>query len=444
MGPGGFGPPHMHGNNDKLKEPLPKSIKEVPRFLRNITRSFCYRLFYIFGLVWETRPWILFLMLFMAIFNGVMPVISAFITAALLNTLAEAYLGKVAFEAVMGLLILQFGYLFLNSLVGNINNVLTRISGELVVNHIQVKIMNKAKEIDLASFDQPEFYSKLENASREAGGRPIHILNSTFSVISTLISMISFIITLWAVSPAAPFIIILISIPSAIINFTYRKKNVMYMRFRSKDRRQLNYFSQLLTNKDMVKEVRMFGLSELFIGRYQEVFERYFKGLKKLFVGEGVWHIILTLLSSTVNCILFLYIAKGVCAGEIPVGNYSLYTGALNSISHGISGLISTTAIIYEGTLFIDNMIAFMKEKKTIVARLAEPRKLERHTGHTIVFENVSFRYPGTERDVIKNVSFTLRPGETAVLVGLNGAGKTTLINLLTRLYDPTEGRILL
>ena len=444
MGPGmGFGPPPSE-DMDKLKEPKPKNIREVPGYLSRLTGSFFSRLFYIFGLVWETRPWILFLMLFMAVFNGVMPVVSAYITALLLNTLVAAYNHTATFAAVMGYLVLQFAYLFASSLVTNVNTILMRISGELVVNHIQVKIMNKAKEVDLKSFDQPDFYSKLENASREAGNRPIQIMNSTFGILSELISMVSFIVILWAVSPAAPFIILLVSIPSAVINFCYRKKNVLYMRFRSKDRRQLNYYSQLMTNKDMVKEIRIFGLSDLFIGRYQSVFERYFKGLKKLYVGEGAWHIALTLVSSAVNCFLFLYIARGVCDGRLSIGDYSLYTGALRSIASGIAGLISTTASIYEGTLFIDNMIAFMNEKKTVVPRLAEPLKPARHTAHTIQFENVSFRYPGTERDVLKNITCTLRPGETAVLVGLNGAGKTTLIKLLTRLYDPTEGRILL
>ncbi len=442
MGPGGrFGPPRF---NDDLKEPKPKSIREVPRFLRNITVSFFSRLFYIFGLVWETGPWILFVMLFMAVFNGVMPVVQAKISAELLNKLTDAYVGKVAFEAVLGLLIINFSFIFANRLVTQVNSILTRIYGELVVNHIKVKIMHKAKEIDLRSYDDPEFYSKMENANREAGHRPIQILESTFSIVSSVISMVSFIVILWAVSPAAPLIIFVISIPSAIINFTYRKKNVNYMRFRSKDRRQMAYYSGIITNKDLVKEVRMYGLSDLFIGRYNEVFDHYFKGLRKLFIGEGVWHIVLTTVRCIVNCGLFLYIAKGVCDGVTPVGDYSLYTGALNSIANGIAGVISTTASIYEGTLFIDNMIAFMKEKKTVIPLLDVPRKPKRHEGHTIVFENVSFRYPGTERDVIKNIDMTLNPGDTAVLVGLNGAGKTTLIKLLTRLYDPTEGRILL
>lgn len=456
-----MGGPPPHDVLDKNRIPLPKSVKEVPNYLKKLLGSFFSRLFYIFGLVWETAPWILFVMIFMAIFNGIMPVISAYVTAEIINSLSAA-IGSIstvgmtvgeqfsamfeneACRTIAFWLVIQLACTFLNSVVSNIDTVLTRIYGEMVVNHIKIKIMNKAKEVDLASFDMPEFYEKLENANREAGNRPIQVLNATFSVVQALITMVSFIIILWAVSPAAPIIIAVLAIPSAIINFIYRKKNVMYIRHRSKDRRQLNYYSELITNKDMVKEVRMFGLSDLFIKRYGETFARYFKGLKKLFITEGIWHIVLTVLRAAANCALFAYIAIQVCNGTQAIGNYTLYVNALNSIASGVATLISTTATIYEGTLFIDNMIAFMKNERTVVPSLPEPLKVNRHTGHTVTFDHVSFRYPGTERDVIKDVCVTINPGDTVVLVGLNGAGKTTLIKLLTRLYDPTEGRILL
>ncbi|MHB1153286.1 MAG: hypothetical protein ACYCWE_14520 [Eubacteriales bacterium] len=137
-------------------------------------------------------------MLFMAVFNGIMPVAGAYITANLINSLVSAYNASIngitsEFNNVMVLLIFQFGYIFLNSFVHSINNILSRISGELVVNHVNIKIMNKAREIDLASFDRPEFYEKFENASREAGNRPIQIMNAAFSIMSTIISMVSFI-----------------------------------------------------------------------------------------------------------------------------------------------------------------------------------------------------------------------------------------------------------
>ena len=447
MGPM-MGPPPGEAA-DKLREPKPKNIREVPGYLSRLISKFFSRLFYIFALVWETRPWILFALLFIAIIQGFMPVIRSLVAANILNELTNIVvsLGKgeaVSFDATMKLLIIQFALIFATSIISNVETMVTRISGELVVNHVNVKIMKKAKTVDIASFDRPEFYEKLENASREAGNRPIQILRSSFSIMSTLISMISYIVILWAVSPFAPAIIILLSLPSAIISFAYRKKNFNYMRRNSKSRRELSYYSGLTTNKDMAKELRIFGLYDHFRERYQGIFKKYFKGLKNLFVKEGMLNIGIAIISAIVNCGLFLFIAHGVFEGTMQVGDYSLYTGALNSISSGMTSFISTMATIYEGTLFIDNLIAFIDEKQTVVPLLSAPRKVEHHVGHRIELRNVSFRYPGTERFVIKNFSATLEPGDTVVLVGLNGAGKTTLIKLITRLYDPTEGEILL
>ena len=173
-------------------------------------------------------------------------------------------------------------------------------------------------------------------------------------------------------------------------------------------------------------------------------FEKYFSGIKGLIKGEGFWSIGISLVTTLVNCALFFFIAYTVTMGEGKIGDYSLYTGALTSIASSVAVLVSTTSSIYEGTLFIDNMIVFMNEKSKITPTVEEPLSVERHKGHIIEFENVSFRYPGTKRDVLKNISFKIEQGDTVVLVGLNGAGKTTLLKLLTRLYDPTEGRVLL
>ena len=434
---------------EELKEPKPKSIKEVPRYVFNVVSKFFKRLFYIFGLVWETKPWILIFMVFIAIWNGVSPVINAFIGAGLLNALQDAYTAAVTtgedlFRAVVGLLILQFAFSFINNTIGRINNIVNNVAGELVVNHINIKIMNKAREVDLASFDDPEFYARFENAKREASMRPLSILSNNFSMISTIISMVSYLAILIAVAPLFPFLIIIFGIPAAIINFTYRKKSFWYVRFHSKERRQMDYYSDVMTDKDMVKEVRIFNLYGTFIDRYKTTFNKYFKGLKRLFIGEGAWNIGHNLVSTAVNCLLFLFIAKGAANGEYKIGDYNLYVSSLTAIAGCVSSLIAGSASIYEGTLFIDNLIRFMNEERHIISNLPEPRKVKRHVGHTIEFRHVSFSYPGTERKVLNDISFVLDPGDTCALVGVNGAGKTTLIKLLTRLYDPTEGEIFL
>ena len=442
-------PPFGRGPHDKVNDqyrvPKPKKIKDVPSYIKTIIGNFFQQLFYTFKLVWEAKHSVLFLMLFMSIFNGVTPVIGSLIGKEILNKLAEAYTGNLTtFTVISGLLIVQFAYMFVTNLIGSIYSVALRISGQVVSNHIKMTLMRKAKTIDVARYDSPEFYAKMENANREAGSRPIEMMRATFSIVSTIISAVSFIIILTAINPIAPVIIILISIPSTIINFVYRRKNVNFMFRRSKDRRQMDYYSQTIVNKDLVKEVRIFDLSDEFCDRYQSVFQRYFTGLKKLIFSEALWNIGATILTTAVNCILFIYLAHGVYEGAYEIGNYSLYTGALSSIASCVSGLISTTAGIYEGTLFINNVMTFMNEKPSILPSLETPREVQRHVGHKIEFRNVSFHYPGVERNVLKNINLVIEPGETVVIVGLNGAGKTTLIKLLTRLYDPTEGVILL
>jgi len=452
MGPGGprgfMGPPPS-AQNEKLKEPLPKSLREVPGYLKRVTVGFFSRLIYITRLVWEAKKSLMLIMIFMAVFNGVSPVISAFISSNLLNRVADVLsLSNPSFSiicsALLPAMLLQFGYMFLISLIGSLSNMITRVSSEVVTNYVKLKIMNKAKEIDIASFDMPDFYEKFENASREAGMRPIEVIRSSFNIISTLISALSFVAILASVAWFAPLIVILLSLPSAIITFWFRKKNFRYMRHHSKERRQMAYYSDMLVNKDMVKELRLFGLSDTFIFNYNKVFNRYFAGIKKLIFNENIWNIGISLVTTVVNCALFFFIAYTVTTGSGQIGDYSLYTGALTSIATCVATLVATTSSIYEGTLFIDNMIVFMNEKRRVVPSISPARKIERHIGHTIEFRNVCFSYPGTNREVLKNISFTVNPGDTVVLVGLNGAGKTTLLKLLTRLYDPTSGTILL
>ena len=423
----------------------PEGFRDLPRYLRELMVTFFTRLFYIFRLVWDTRKSLLFIMLFMAVFNGVTPVIGSLIAARLLNRLAEVYAGAaLAFSVISVLIIWQFAYTLLRSTISRVYSMITSISGELVANTVKIRIMEKAKETDLMKYDQPEFYAKLENASREAGSRPVQIMSSAFSVASTIISMISYIIVLFTVSKWAPLVIVLVSIPSAVITFVYRRKNVDYMFRRSRARREMEYYSSTLTNKDLVKEVKMFRLGDTLINKYQETFQDYFKGLRKLKTNECLWNIGSALLSSGAFCLIYIFLARGVYGGTMQVGSFSLYTGAITCIGDGVGSLIATVASIYEGTLFIDNLIAFMSEKPTIVPVIDKPRHVERGKGHLIEFCNVFFRYPGQDRDVLSGINLTVHPGETLSIVGLNGAGKTTLVKLMTRQYDPTGGVILL
>ena len=435
----------------------PNSISDIPRYLREIFGGFFGRMSYIVKLVWETGPWILIALSLISLLQGIIPIVSSYVSKYLLNalqlnfgkyeTISEFFLFSFSLDSVFFLLIFMFVLRILSSIIAQINSAVLRVSGENIVKCVKVRIMNKAKELDISAFDRPAFYEKLENANREAGHRPIQILNHTFTVISTLIKLISYVVIL-STAPGlwwASIVMVIVSIPSAIINFTYRRKNFFYMRWKSKERRQMNYFSDIMVNKDVAKEVRIFGLADSFIDKYIQVYKVYFAGIKRLVITENAWHVAIALISAITNCAFFAFIAFLVLSGKILIGDYSLYTDSLTSIATNVASLIGTSASIYEGTLFIDNLISFMDEKQSVIPLDEKaPEKVKHGQPHTIEFCNVSFSYPGTEKQVLKNINLKFNPGETVVLVGLNGAGKTTLIKLLTRLYDPTEGVILL
>ena len=432
----------------------PRSLREVPRYVKSLVSGFFKRLFYIVTLVREAAPGMLVAMIALCILDGILPVAGAFFSAELLNEVAlligKAQLGQISndvFVTLSPLLFLFAGffvYLLLKKLMSRLNTMVTNIAGELVVNHIKLKIISKAKTVDLASFDRPGFYEKLENANREAGMRPIQILHATFNVISACISATSFVVILAGLSPYAPLVILVAAFPGAAINYLYRRKSFYYIRRHSKERRQMTYYSEVMINKDMAKEVKLLGLGDTFIEKYKKVFKKYYDGLKKLILKEGVSQLLVGIASTVVSCALFIYVAYNVVYNGGRIGDYSLYTGALTSITGYVTTLLTATATIYEGTLFINNMIDFMKEEPTVVAKVENPITPKKGAPHKIEFRNVSFRYPGTERYVLKNISITFEPQDSVVLVGLNGAGKTTLIKLLTRLYDPTDGVILL
>ena len=445
-------PPRPRPQSDGLEKP--KRLSEYPSYAWKRVKGFCSRLFYIVTLVWESAPMMLLAMSALCLLDGVLPVVGAYISKDLINGIAdligESGSGSISediFRVMRPLLFLfvaYFIYLFLKKILARFNTMVTTISGELVVNHIKLKIINKAKTVDQSSFDRPSFYEKLENANREAGMRPIQILNATFNVISSMISAVSFVVVLATLSPWAPVVILCAAIPGAIVNYVYRNRNFRYIRRHSKERRAMSYYSEIMVNKDLAKEVKLLDLGDTFVKKYKAVFAKYYAGLRRLILREGVVQILVGLLSTAVMCLLFVFVAYNVIFGGGEIGDYSLYTGALTSISGYVTTLVTSTATIYEGTLFINNMIEFMNEEISVTSVLEAPAVPVKGGKHTLEFRNVSFSYPGTDRKVIDGINLKLEPEDTVVLVGLNGAGKTTLIKLMTRLYDPTEGEILL
>ena len=371
-------PPRRPTFNDGIEKP--KKLSEIPLYLIRKTKGFFSRLFYIFTLVWQSAPLVLVAMIVLCALDGILPVFGAYISSYLLNEIADLISDKSlglltdsAIEAMRPLIflfILNLVYLFMKKVLSKVSTMVTGIAGELVVNHIKLLLIGKAKTLDTRSFDDPLFYEKLENANREANMRPISILNATFSLISAIISAVSFVLVLASLNPIAPIIIMVAAMPSALVSLIYRNKNFRYIRWHSKERRQMQYYSGLMVNKDRVQEIKILGLADTFTAKYKAAFTQYYKGLKRLIVKEGVTQIVVGFITTVANCFLFIYIAYAVIFGDGKVGDYSLYSGALTSITTYVATLLTSTVTIYEGTLFIDNMIEFMKEKRAPSTRL--------------------------------------------------------------------------
>lgn len=429
----------------------PRSLSDVPSYIKKTFSGFFKRYAYIFRLVWESGPWILFLLMLVSAANGLIPVLSSYISKDILNEfqkiIQNGSTGSTFEDFISSPIIFLFVFFFICKILSRVANevsyAVTRLSGELVTKHIKTKIMIKAKELDVSAFDMPSFYEKLENANREAGVRPVQILSQTFTAITSILVILFYFIALSSRFPMIALVMIAVSLPTTVISFIFRHKNFNYIRKRSLDRRQMNYYSDLMVNKDMVKEIKILDLSDTFTNKYRTIFDGYYSGIKSLILKENIATGISSLIASLISCAFYIFIGFGVFNGEYMIGDYSFYTGALSSISSSLSTLISVSAVIYEGTLFVDNLMSFLNEKNFITSNEYSAR-INVGCPHTVEFKNVSFKYPETDKYVLKNINVSFSHGETIALVGLNGAGKTTFIKLLTRLYDPSEGEILL
>lgn len=401
------------------------------------------RILFLIKLIKEESSSFFLLLIVQIIYKSCMPLIGTYISAYLIEQVVLSFNQNVN---IVKPLCLQFGYFLLNSLYDTVYSLCYKLCSEQFHNGIKNRIMKKSRDIDMSFFDMPECYGKLENAKREVGSRPLVVMNSLCESISRFVSMIGYMMILVSficsigINALLVFTIFFgLAVYFGFTNLKYKNKNYQYMKKSSKQRRQMNYYSELVLNKEDVKEIKIYDLSDIFINKYNEVFRKYFEGIKGLFLREGKTNVTVSICMTVLRCILFYLIVVNVTSIE----NFTIYTSALNSISSNITILILNIANIYEGLLFIDNLRDFFNEESKM-KETEISRQINREQKHRIEFSNVSFKYPGSNKYVLKNINLKMETGEIVVLIGLNGAGKSTLIKLLVRLYDPTEGNIFL
>jgi ATP-binding cassette subfamily B protein len=311
----------------------------------------------------------------------------------------------------------------------------------LLGQRVNVMILEKAMTLELAHFEDSEFYDKLTQARREASSRPLSLVNRTFGLVQNAISLTSYAILLFAFSPWAVVILIAAGLPSFFAEAKFSGDAFRLFRWRSPDTRMQMYLETVIAREDGVKEVKLFQLGPRLLQRYRDIFNRLFVEDRKLTIRRDTWGFILGLVSISALYAAYGWIVVTTMMGTITLGAMTMYLVLFRQGQSAVAAILSSVSGMYEDNLYLSNLYEYLEQpvptRHGDAVHGPEP-------GRGLEFENVSFTYAGAEERALSNISLQIKPGESLALVGENGSGKTTLIKLLTRLYDPTEGRILL
>ncbi len=437
----------MENQKPRSDRPKTKSIfssihKEVSEFmeaLRNTPQAF--------KLVWAASKTAALIGIFLTVVVAVLPAAQAWVGKLIVDSILKAIEDGMEMNAglqmVMPFLLLELGLILLNAIIGQVRSLSDRVLQSKLSNYVNSMIIRKAISLDLQFYENPIFYDTLQNARRQADTSALSIVRSILQIIQQIITMISLIILLVRFSPWLAVIVFVAAIPAFLSHSKYAEMSFRALTRRAPESRLLNYIEQLLTSSEAYKEIKLFGLGEPLLKRYQELFTRFYKedqaiARKRTIAGLG-WG----MLSQLVYYGSYAWIILRTIGGSNSLGDMTMFLSLFRQSQSSIRGLLDNLNSLYESNLFLDNLITFLELKPMLTAPIdgqIVPTSIQKG----IEFKHVHFSYPGSEVEVLRDINLTIHPAERIALVGLNGAGKTTLIKLLMRMYDPTSGQILL
>ncbi len=311
----------------------------------------------------------------------------------------------------------------------------------LMGQRINLMILEKALTLKLAHFEDSEFYDKLTRARREASTRPLSLVTRTFGLVQNGISLASYAFLLVQFSPWAVLILVVGGIPEFLAEAKFSGDKFRLFRWRSPETRMQMYLETVLAREDYAKEVKLFRLGPKLLQRYQAIFAKLFAEDRKLTLRRDSWGFILGLLGTIAFYGAYAWIALTAIRGNISLGQMTMYLMLFKQGQSAVSASLSAISGMYEDNLYLSNLYEYLEQPVPPAQGQLQQGPLP---GDGVRFEQVSFSYPGSEEPALQQVSLHIKPGDSLALVGENGSGKTTLIKLLTRLYQPDAGRILL
>ncbi|WP_346660210.1 ABC transporter ATP-binding protein [Amycolatopsis sp. QT-25] len=424
-------------------EALPKDLKSrLNRMWINIAGT-VRGLPKVAKLTWQASPVLTIVITLVTLLSGLLPTATAYVAKLLIDSVVAAIQGHGTKSAIVGVALFQFGILVLTAVSQALTTYGQSLLQERMTLTIRHQVMNHASELHLSYFEGSASYDMLRQAAQEAPTRPLSMMNSALGLIRTLITFGSMIALLVSISPLLALVALVAPIPAFISQSKYGARAFWLTLMMSPLKRRMDYLSSLVTTDTYAKETKLFGLGPYFVDRFQRLGQVFYDRQRTLTRKRSLSSTSWGLLSTAAGSAIALYIALEAVGGRLTLGDLALYTAAAASVQTSVQGLFAAFSGMYENNLYLDTLYRFLGTKPEIIAP-PEPRPLPSTVEGHIRFEEVSFTYPGAPEPALDGVSFEIRPGETVAVVGRNGAGKSTLFKLLCRLYDPTDGRILL
>ena len=310
----------------------------------------------------------------------------------------------------------------------------------LLAQRVNELILEKALTLDLTHFEDSEFYDKMSQARSQASSRPLSLITRTFGLCQSALTLLTFSGLLWQFSGWAVLVLIVAAIPSFIAETRFSEHAFRLFRWRSPETRQQHYLETLLAREDYAKEVQLYQLGAVLLQRYRDIFNRLYKDDRNLTIKKGWWGYLLGLLSTVAFYAAYAWIAIEAIAGIISLGEMTMYLIVFRQGQSTFASALTSIGGMYEDNLYLANLYEFLEQPMP----QSQGGITQGMIQEGIRFEHVSFSYPGSQQLVLDDISLHLPLGEKLAIVGENGSGKTTLIKLLTNLYTPTSGRILL
>ncbi len=401
------------------------------------------------ALVWETSRWMMLGLALCTLVAGVLPAVAAYVGQLIVDGVLaamESYEAAStpnlweALSPVLVLVALEGGIIALMALAQRGLSAQQSLLRALLGQKVNVMILEKAGTLSLSQFEDSELYDQLTRARREASTRPLALVNKTFGLLQNAISLASFGVLLVQFSPWALLILVIGALPVFVSEAKFSGDAFRLFRWRSPQTRMQMYLETVLAREDSIKEVKLFGLEHRFLQRYRAIFQQLFAEDRRLTLRRESWGFLLGLLGTLTFYAAYGWVVAETVSGALTLGQMTMYLMVFKQGQSALSASLTAVSGMYEDNLYLSNLYEYLEQPtETESGQLTEGTV----ANDGLRFEHVSFAYPGGQ-EVLHDISLHVVPGSSLALVGENGSGKTTLIKLLTRLYRPTQGRILL